>query len=405
MVYNILFSFIIIKIFLTIIMKTNLCLLYHEELWYQVGELIQELVILIKNCFLIKTINNKNIWNIFGDEILMFFHKFTNSDKEILPRISLIILTIGILRFQPSFDEDKIIILEKEIYNSTYFRGDNFAIILFFRELVFFYSKITFKDFPGDQLFPIILKKKIVFSEKIRKAINSLWGENFHQITQLFQSIEKISKKNQIISSKIEIIKKNFSSMYTINQPNLKIVQREKFARFSSTKSTYIYYAQKGKYQEKNLKLPLIFHYLPFNLFTWEKEEWFFNNILINTKTKKLDFFFNQVLNRKFCIDTDYYSQFFINLNKYSSKINLRWSYLCKKLNGDKIFIEKLFKFIFPKIPNTAILTQERELISLVKDCFFASLVDNNGTGNSSYNIQKILNKISILKTKILKKI
>jgi len=193
--------------------------------------------------------------------------------------------------------------------------------------------------------------------------------------------------------------------MYTINQPNLKIVQREKFARFSSTKSTYIYYAQKGKYQEKNLKLPLIFHYLPFNLFTWEKEEWFFNNILINTKTKKLDLFFNQVLNGKFCIDTDYYSQFFINLNKYSSKINLRWSYLCKKLNGDKIFIEKLFKFIFPKIPNTAILTQERELISLVKDCFFASLVDNNGTGNSSYNIQKILNKISILKTKILKKI
>ena len=193
--------------------------------------------------------------------------------------------------------------------------------------------------------------------------------------------------------------------MYTINQPNLRIVQREKFARFSSTKSTYIYYAQKGKYQEKNLKLPLIFHYLPFNLFTWEKEEWFFNNLLINTKTKKLDFFFNQVLNRKFCIDTDYYSQFFINLNKYSSKINLRWSYLCKKLNGDKIFIEKLFKFLFPKIPNTAILTQERELISLVKDCFFASLVDNNGTGNSSYNIQKILNKISILKTKILKKI
>ena len=40
-----------------------------------------------------------------------------------------------------------------------------------------------------------------------------------------------------------------------------------------------------------------------------------------------------------------------------------------------------------------------------MKDCFFASLVDNNGTGNSSYNIQKILNKISILKTKILKKI
>ena len=118
-----------------------------------------------------------------------------------------------------------------------------------------------------------------------------------------------------------------------------------------------------------------------------------------------MDFFFNQILNRKFCIDTDYYSQFFINLNKYSSKINLRWSYLCKKLNGDKIFIEKLFKFLFPKIPNTAILTQERELISLVKDCFFASLVDNNGTGNSSYNIQKILNKISILKTKILKKI
>ena len=113
-------------------MKTNLSFLYYEELWYQVGDLIQELIMLVKNCFYIE-IKKNNLWNLYRKDLFAFTNKFTNFDKEVLPKISFTVLIIGATRFIASFNEDKIVFLEEEIYKNRSNIYNNFPTILFLK--------------------------------------------------------------------------------------------------------------------------------------------------------------------------------------------------------------------------------------------------------------------------------
>ena len=99
-------------------MGTSLCIWYNKELWFQIGELIQELIILVKNCFLIDEKNHNNIWNLFGQDLFQFFEKFSDIEKEILPKTSYTVLALGILRFQESYNENKLCFLEEELFKN-----------------------------------------------------------------------------------------------------------------------------------------------------------------------------------------------------------------------------------------------------------------------------------------------
>ena len=46
-------------------MSLGLSTIYKEDLWFQMGELIEDLVILVKDCFFIHTTQNDNIWTKF----------------------------------------------------------------------------------------------------------------------------------------------------------------------------------------------------------------------------------------------------------------------------------------------------------------------------------------------------
>ena len=142
-------------------METNLCILYNKELWFQIGELIQELIVLVKNCFLIDEKNHNNIWNLFGQDLFQFFEKFSDVEKEILPKTSYAILTIGTLRFQASYNENKLCFLEEELFKNINIFKNNLCIIIFIKELAFINDKIFNRTFPLR-----VFLKRIFFEKK-----------------------------------------------------------------------------------------------------------------------------------------------------------------------------------------------------------------------------------------------
>jgi len=77
---------------------------------------------------------------------------------------------------------------------------------------------------------------------------------------------------------------------------------------------------------------------------------------------------------------------------------------LAKKLNGDKFFIEKLTKSILTSHSDKIILNQERQLALIIRNYSFNYLERFRNSGNFSFDIQKTLNKISLVKAKILNK-
>ena len=116
-------------------MSLGLSLVYKEDLWFQIGELIEDLVILVKDCFFIHNTQKDNIWNLFGKNLFFFHGKFTNSEKELLPQSSFLVLTIGVLRFHALYNEEKLVFIENEIHKNKSIFKNNKVILLLFQEI------------------------------------------------------------------------------------------------------------------------------------------------------------------------------------------------------------------------------------------------------------------------------
>ena len=117
-------------------MTIKLNFLFREDLWFQIGELIEDLVILVRDCFFVKNTKNYNIWSLFGKNLCSFLYKFSDTQRELLPQMSSIVLTIGVVRFQSLYEEEKLILIENEIHvNKKTFRS-NMTLILLFQEII-----------------------------------------------------------------------------------------------------------------------------------------------------------------------------------------------------------------------------------------------------------------------------
>ena len=198
-------------------MATKLCLVYCENLWFQVGELIQDLIILIKNCFFIDVKELNNIWNLFGKDLYLFFKKFTRAELDLLPKISPLILLMGVLRFQPLYNEDKLGILECEIQNNSNIFGNNMAIILFFRELFSIYKTVFSENLTLNLRLQRLLSKKIQSKSSITSFLTFVFLKNTNLID--IQRAEKKKKKG--FSCRYSDKNISLNSLVSVHQKNL----------------------------------------------------------------------------------------------------------------------------------------------------------------------------------------
>ena len=386
-------------------METNLCILYNKELWFQIGELIQELIVLVKNCFLIDEKNHNNIWNLFGQDLFQFFEKFSDVEKEILPKTSYAILTIGTLRFQASYNENKLCFLEDELLKNINIFRNNLCIILFIKELSFLNAKIHNRHvFLRIFLRRIFLRKGII-SLKINKFIiilnendlqNIVNKSNFNFIIGGKQDrFKKLEKKK--ISSKF------FSSVnFLIPSSNL-ILFSEKFE--------YIYDPKTSHKTMIKPKLDLIVQPHCSDYLELEKREWFLEFFYKNIKFHEFHYsilrkLLKNILNLKNNLPktNKVYQNFLLQCNEFAYKRILRWSRISKKFNGEKNFIEKILRIVIPSISNELFLLQERQLILLTRSFFLSDLLYNRDIKRIDLHVQRIICKISTLKKKFLNK-
>jgi hypothetical protein len=371
-------------------MKTNLSFLYYEELWYQVGDLIQELIMLVKNCFYIE-IKKNNLWNLYGKDLFAFTNKFTNFDKEVLPKISFTVLIIGATRFIASFNEDKIVFLEEEIYKNRSNIYNNFPTILFLKELNYLYSNLFHEKVPLNFFMPRILLKKFIISGRTKKFLKILYDWSSYSLFQ--KNFTLAEKKKNLLKNRY--IKKNFVSRYNIHLQNKKLYYFEKNINLNSLK--------KNSNTKLDFKLFLIFHNLTPNFFRTEKEDFYFVYSFVNSNKKKVAYnFFNSSFKNLLERNEIYCNQFSI-LCFFSYKDKLRLSRLSKKLQGNKNFIDKFFRHSFSKFSIRLLLSQKRQIISIMENPFYGFFENPERIKKYPFEIQKILNKISILKKKIIK--
>lgn len=375
-------------------MNSNLGHFYYDELWFQIGELIQELIILAKNCFFIENNGKKTIWTLFGRDLFEFFKKFTDLEKEILPKTSSAIFTIGATRFQKSYNEDKLLLIEEELYKNVNPLGNNLAIILFLQELKHIYS--TLYDENSTQIFILnrILLKKIIFSNRIKKLL-TIFSQIFFTCGRINGLREKIKLRNTLKESNFNraYIKKVFS-------PYRKIFP-------FLNKMKYLFSSKINKWQKINLRAIVISHNCQPKVLQLDKEDWFFNYSYKTLKYKTINqkFLQNQALPKNISGKKNYdlscfYQHFFSKICVLSNKINFRLSKLSKKLNGNKIFIEKLLQYNLYKIPTRFLLSQERQIISINRASYFIKPSKYEVFENFSFDIQKTLNKLWDIKKK-----
>jgi hypothetical protein len=140
-----------------------------------------------------------------------------------------------------------------------------------------------------------------------------------------------------------------------------------------------------------------------------EKKDWFFNFSYRNIKFKKIcsTFFLNSFVNSlnpgKIRSEiTIFYQKIFFAFFNCSYKINLRWSQISKKMNGNKIFIEDFFQYILLDLTKKIFLNQERQIILMVGASYTKKSFQLDLSKNFDYNIKKTLHKIWALNYKNL---
>jgi len=384
-------------------MLSNLCSLHVNDLWFQIGELLQELIIIVKGCFFIDDNNGNTVWEIFGGDLLVFFNKFTKSEKELLPLTISMTFPILITRFQPSFNEDKLVFLENEILKNKRTSRNNSVMVLLFQEILPIYFLLYNNNFILNVIFQRLFLNKIKISGKIKRFIVSL-SRNYSLNWRYFLINQNTKLKNsKKIAKNKGKLEKNFASIYKIkNRPN---------NCFYSGKHSILNFLIWRKFIKNKFRIFLTPHFLLPKFLKINKEDWFFEYSYRNIKYKPLKnrFFQNSathrtILIKKFYFIRFFYYKFFTNFYKFSHKVKVRWSKLGKKLNGDKFFIEKLTKSILTSHSDKIILNQERQLALIIRNYSFNYLERFRNSGNFSFDIQKTLNKISIVKTKILYK-
>ena len=382
-------------------MTIKLNFLFREDLWFQIGELIEDLVILVRDCFFVNNTKNYSIWSLFGKNLCSFLYKFSDTQRELLPQMSSIVLTIGVIRFQSLYEEEKLIFIENEIHvNKKTFRR-NMALIFLVQEIISIYKTLSINDFNLTIRMYKVLLKKIFMSEKIKKVILIIFQKNLTLEYDNKKKKKNLKEKVGKASYQTSLFSKVFISKYNFNYD------------FNLLKYTGLYISKfsykKIKTTIPNLKQIFLFNYGKLSFFDLEKKQWYDNYIYkISTREKMESIFLLDLKDSSYGTKEksgktlSFYKRFFFNFLNFSYRKNLRWSKLSKKIGGKNSFFEKLTNSFFISFHNKLTLNQERQLISIFPIKTKEIFLKNKNPKNYSFYVQEILNKLSFLKSKIL---
>ena len=382
-------------------MSPQLNFLYREDLWFQIGELIEDLIILVRDCFFITNTKKFNIWSLFGKNLYLFLGKFSETQRELLPQISYIVLAIGVIRFQSLYEEEKLIFIENEIdVNKNIFKS-NLALILLFQEIIMIYRTLSTNDLILATRMSKVLFKKIITSEKIKKFFLIIFKKNLTLRKDIYIEKKNFKEKAGKENHQINLFPKIFISKYNSNYD------------FNSLKYIDVF---SSKFSKTKIRTPFltlnqifIFHHGKSRFFDLEKRQWYGNYIYKISVGEKIETIFLLNLKEKEYGSKEksgkissFYKRFFLNFFNFSYRKKIRWSKLSKKINGKSSFFEKLTNSIFISFQNKFILNQERQILSIFSTKAQEIFFNNKNPKNCSFYVQEILNKLSFLKRKIL---
>jgi hypothetical protein len=378
-------------------MSLGLSLVYKEDLWFQIGELIEDLIILVKDCFFLHNTQNDNIWNLFGKNLFFFHGKFTNTEKELLPQSSFLVLTIGVVRFHALYNEEKLVFIENEIHKNKSIFKNNKVIILLFQEIIFIYSTLSIKDRILHARLHKVLSTKIITSDKIKKFMLIITEKKLNLGKNIFT--EKKKKKKNI--NKINLFERFFVSKYDSKYG-------VHFLKYFDV-STRQFFFKKIKTLCQMLKQSLVFRDEKPDFLDLEKREWYDSYIFKNSTYGKPDSIrantfedHEHIFKQKSVRFHLFYQKFFFEFFTFSYKQNLRWSKVSKKINGKNFFFEKLSVSILTQFSGKLVLNQERQLISIIQKKGLENFLTKKMPERYIFSVQEILNKLFIMKQKLL---
>lgn len=384
-------------------MSLRLSFVYKEDLWFQIGELIEDLVILVKDCFFIHNTQKDNIWNLFGKNLFFFHGKFTDIEKELLPKTQFLVLTISVVRFHTLYNEEKLVFIENEIYkNKSIFKNNN-AIIMLFQEIVVIYSTLSIKDRIFHTRLHKVLWTKIITSDKIKKFILIIAEKNLNLVENIFTRKKNFQEKKRKKFNKINLFERFFLSKYDSKYGM-------HFLKYFDVPTRQFFF----KIIKTLCQLPrpcLVFHNEKPDFFDLEKQEWYDDYIFkVSTYGKLGSTRLNTFKDREHIFKQKsvkihlFYQKFFFNFSNFSYKQNLRCSKVSKKINGKIFFFEKLANNVVTQSSSQLILNQERQLISIFQKKDLDYFLVKKTPERYIFSIQKILNKLSIMKQKLFGK-
>jgi len=378
-------------------MSLGLSLVYKEDLWFQIGELIEDLVILVKDCFFIHNTQKDNIWNLFGKNLFFFHGKFTNSEKELLPQSSFLVLTIGVLRFHALYNEEKLVFIENEIHKNKSIFKNNKVILLLFQEIIVIYSTLSIKDRILHNRLYKVLWTKIITSDKIKKFILIIAEKNLSLGKNIFT--EKKKKKKNV--NKINLFERFFVSKYDSKYG-------VHFLKYFDVPTRQFFF-KKIKTLCQLLKQSLVFHDEKTDFLDLEKRELYDNYIFKISTYGKLNSIrtntfedHEHIFKQKSVEFYLFYQKFFFKFFTFSYKQNLRWSKVSKKINGKNFFFQKLADSILSQFSSKLVLNQERQLISIFQKKGLDNFLKKKTPERYIFSVQEILNKLFIMKQKLL---
>ena len=378
-------------------MSLGLSLVYKENLWFQIGELIEDLVILVKDCFFIHNTQKDNIWNLFGKNLFFFHGKFTNSEKELLPQSSFLVLTIGVLRFHALYNEEKLVFIENEIHKNKSIFKNNKVILLLFQEIIVIYSTLSIKDRILHNRLYKVLWTKIITSDKIKKFILIIAEKSLNLGKNIFT--EKKKKRKNV--NKINLFERFFVSKYDSKYG-------VHFLKYFDVPTRQFFF-KKIKTLCQLLKQSLVFHDEKTDFLDLEKRELYDNYIFKISTYGKLNSIrtntfedHEHIFKQKSVEFYLFYQKFFFKFFTFSYKQNLRWSKVSKKINGKNFFFQKLADSILSQFSSKLVLNQERQLISIFQKKGLDNFLKKKTPERYIFSVQEILNKLFIMKQKLL---
>jgi len=111
----------------------------NKKMWYQLKYLIQDLMWLSFHASLITIQEKNNVCLFNGKKLLLFYQKFKKCFKKYITSKTIIIFLISIMKNELVYIEDKIIIIEKEMYNLLQTQNSYFLSSLIFNYLCRYY--------------------------------------------------------------------------------------------------------------------------------------------------------------------------------------------------------------------------------------------------------------------------